>query len=49
VEIQVEVQVHLVVVNYLHCVKVVVQQTSQWQEKIQLFGYRISTEKGQRT
>jgi len=36
------------VVKYLHHVKVVVQQTSQWQVKIQLLGYQSFEVKGQR-
>jgi hypothetical protein len=49
VEIQVEVQIQLLVVSYLHCVEVVVQQNLQWQEKIQLLGYHIFMKNGRRT
>ena len=45
----VEVQVQQVTTKYLHCAEVVVQQISQWQDKIQLFGYQSSREKGEMT
>jgi hypothetical protein len=46
--IQVEVY-QLVAVNLLHHVKVIVQQASQWQDKIPLLGYLSFMEKGWRT
>jgi hypothetical protein len=39
---QADVQVQQVEVKYLHCSEVVVQQTSQWKDKIQLLGYQSS-------
>jgi phage host-nuclease inhibitor protein Gam len=39
VETQAEVKFQQVAVKYLHHVEVVVQQISQWQEKIQLLCY----------
>ena len=45
-ETQAEVEVHQVVVKYLHCVEVVVQKNSQWKDNIQPLGYHSSDEKG---